>query len=49
VAFSTNEEAWHHFWVAVNQNGFVVDGKFSYAVLYKIALIKHDVFKLILK
>jgi len=49
VAFSANEETWHLFRVAVCQNGFLVDGKFSYAVLYKIVLIGHDAFKFILK
>jgi hypothetical protein len=49
VAFSANEETWLHFRVAVCQNGFVVNGKFLYAVLYKIVLIKHGAFRFILK
>jgi hypothetical protein len=39
----------HHFRVAVCQNGFFVNGTFSYAVLYKIELIEHEAFKFILK
>jgi hypothetical protein len=49
VAFAANEETWHHFRVVVYQHGFLDDGKFSYAVVYKIVTTEDDAFKFILK